>query len=244
VSEPFTFYTPLVNNLLPNLILSASATAAVVGLAPGGGGTAPAQCTQTPTASFTVSASGMTASVDASASAPTTGNCAIATYEWNFGVVSDCSVTGAPGCDLVGVTQSYTYTSPSTYVITLTVQNPNGTATATQSVTVPAAAGCLPPAAVLTVNPTSGSTMNHGGQQGTTFTFDGTGTSNMTGSSCTPVSWTINFGDNTSTSGTTTPITATHKYADTQSGKTLYATLVAANKAGTNTSAQISVTLK
>ena len=149
VSEPFTFYTPLANNLLPNLTLSASATAAVVGLAPGGGGTPPTQCAQTPTASFTVSASGMTASVDASASAPTTGNCAIATYEWNFGVVSDCSVTGAPGCDLVGVTQSYTYTSASTYIITLTVQNPNGTATATQTVTVPKAITC-------TVKPTAG----------------------------------------------------------------------------------------
>ena len=80
----------------------------------GGGGNQP------PTASFTSSTSGLTASVNGSASSDPDGS--IAGYAWNFG-------DGATG---TGATASRTYAAAGTYTVTLTVTD-NGGATATTS---------------------------------------------------------------------------------------------------------------
>lgn len=119
VSERFTFLTPLINNLVGNNFqLSSSATAAVLELAAGGGGT-PGNCTTQPTASFTVSVSGLSVSVDASASTPTTGQCAISGYNWDMGDGAD------PFPPVIGLRPpSYTYAAAGTYTITLNVTNP------------------------------------------------------------------------------------------------------------------------
>jgi Flp pilus assembly protein TadG len=202
VAEPFTFFTPLINGLFNNnFTMGASATAAVVGLAPSSGGTPPPGCSTLPMASFTVSASGNTASVDASASTPNTGDCAISTYDWNFGVAADCSVDPSPpGCDLVGVTQSYLYTANGTYTITLEVRNPNGVATTTRSVTVPKAITC-------TVKPTanfSWTYVHSGNDYPATFTDQSSSTDNV---NCPITNWAWAFtdGNPSSYNGATPP---------------------------------------
>ncbi|MFZ1286681.1 MAG: PKD domain-containing protein, partial [Candidatus Phosphoribacter sp.] len=85
----------------------------------GGGGNQP------PTASFTSSTSGLTASVNASESSDPDGT--ISGYAWNFG-------DGATGS---GVTASRTYAAAGTYTVTLTVTDNGGaTASTTREITV------------------------------------------------------------------------------------------------------------
>ncbi len=85
-----------------------------------------------PTASFTHSTSGLTASFDASGSSDPDGDSL--TYSWNFGDGSNGS----------GVTASHTYASAGTYTVTLTVNDGNGgTDSTSASVTVTAPpSGC------------------------------------------------------------------------------------------------------
>jgi Flp pilus assembly protein TadG len=199
VAEPFTFFTPLINGLFNNsFTMGASATAVVLGLTPSTAATNPPGCSTLPTASFAVSASGMVASVDASASTPNTGDCAIATYDWNFGVAPDCSVDPSPaGCDLVGVTQSYLYTANGPYTITLEVRNRNGVATATQPVTVPQSITC-------TVKPTASFTWSntHSGNDYPATFVDGSSSTDDV--NCPITRWAWDFSDGTPSSYTAT----------------------------------------
>jgi len=81
-----------------------------------------------PTASFSASCSGLTCSLDASAS--TGGSASIARYDWTFG-------DGTTGS---GVTATRTYAANGSYTVTLTVTNTDGsTRQATKTVSVSAA---------------------------------------------------------------------------------------------------------
>ncbi|MBM9476857.1 PKD domain-containing protein [Nakamurella flavida] len=82
-----------------------------------------------PTAAFTSSVSGLTASVDGTTSTDADGT--IASYAWTFG----------DGATATGVTASRTYASAGSYPVTLTVtddKGATGTRTATVTVTAPA----------------------------------------------------------------------------------------------------------
>ncbi|THG29035.1 PKD domain-containing protein, partial [Glaciibacter flavus] len=83
-----------------------------------------------PTASFTSTANGLTASFDASASTPSSGQ-TISSYSWNFG-------DGSPA--VLGRTQSHVYGSTGSYTTTLTVKDSGGlvaTSSTQVSVTAP-----------------------------------------------------------------------------------------------------------
>jgi PKD repeat protein len=148
-SEAFTFMTPLVTGFLGGgLNVSASASSAVLQLA-ASGGSAPSTCQSLPQPSFTVSVTGLTITLDASASTPTGGQCAIASYDWDPGTGTD------PVPPVVGKTASYTYAASGIYTITLTIGNPAGTATSTTTVSV----GVAPtPTPSPTPSPTPGPT--------------------------------------------------------------------------------------
>jgi subtilisin family serine protease len=89
----------------------------------GGGGEPPAN--NPPTASFTFTTSGLTASFNGSGSTDSDGT--ITSYSWNFG-------DGTSGS---GVTVSHSYSAAGTYTVTLTVTDDDGaTGSASQSVTV------------------------------------------------------------------------------------------------------------
>jgi PKD repeat protein len=80
---------------------------------------------EAPTASFTIANSGMTLSVDGSASTDADGS--VASYAWDFG-------DGTTG---TGATASHTYAAAGTYTVTLTVTDDDGaTGTSTQQVSV------------------------------------------------------------------------------------------------------------
>ena len=84
---------------------------------------------QSPVAAFVPSVSGLSASVDGSASSDPDGS--VASYDWDFGDGSQAS----------GVTASHTYATSGSYVITLTVtDDKGGSAASTQTVSVSAAA--------------------------------------------------------------------------------------------------------
>ncbi|WAH98259.1 fibronectin type III domain-containing protein [Arthrobacter sp. MMS18-M83] len=101
---------------------------------------------QPPTASFTSSTSGLTATFDGSASTDPNGT--VVSYSWDFG---DGSPAGT------GVNPSHTYTSAGTYQVKLTVTDNGGlTGTVTHPVTVAAAATA--PAAPSGVTATAGNT--------------------------------------------------------------------------------------
>ncbi|WP_241961113.1 PKD domain-containing protein [Salinibacterium hongtaonis] len=89
--------------------------------------TTPPPANVAPTASFTAATNGLTASVNAAASADSDGT--IAGYAWNFG----------DGATATGVTASHAYASAGTYTVTLTVTDDDGaTGVTTRSVTVTA----------------------------------------------------------------------------------------------------------
>jgi PKD repeat protein len=119
-AEQFTFLTPFISDLFGGgITLQASTTTSVFVLA-SGGGAAPDDCTTAPTAAFTVSVTDRTVTLDAAASIPHSGDCAISGYNWDMGdgFSSDSYPTD--------MSATYTYHSDGTYNITLQVTNPAG----------------------------------------------------------------------------------------------------------------------
>lgn len=97
---------------------------------------------QPPTASFTSSVSGLTASLDASGSTDPDGT--VDSYAWDFG-------DGSTG---TGATTSHAYTDPGTYTVTLTVTDNSGrTGTGARQVTVDRPAAPVDTTVVATGSP-------------------------------------------------------------------------------------------
>jgi len=126
-ASPATVTTAIVNGAVANAVTSAGTgspnrllnTAFITG-----GGTTP---NQAPTASFTVSCSGLTCSVNGGASTDADGS--IASYSWSFG----------DGSTATGVTASRTYAAAGTYTVTLTVTDNAGATGSTTRTATPTA---------------------------------------------------------------------------------------------------------
>ena len=133
VHVPFTFVTPLISGFFGgDLDVVNSATATVLGYAPGSGASQPPGCSL-PSASFTlIVTSGLTVFANPSGSTPNSGVCNISGYNWDWGDTLT-SVGTATG-------DSHTYLSPGTYTIVLEVTNQAGANERSDTVTVP-----LPP---------------------------------------------------------------------------------------------------
>lgn len=133
VSRRFTFLTPLIDGFFGNnLQMTASATATVLGYAPGSGASQPPGCSS-PTATFAiVVTSGLTIFANPAGSTPNSGVCNISGYNWEWGD-TEGNVGTATG-------DSHTFGAPGTYTVVLEVTNQAGSHTASRTVTVPAAA--------------------------------------------------------------------------------------------------------
>jgi len=126
-ASPATVTTAIVNGAVANAVTSAGTgspnrllnTAFITG-----GGTTP---NQAPTASFTVSCTGLTCSVNGGASTDADGS--IASYSWSFG----------DGSTATGVTASRTYAAAGTYTVTLTVTDNAGATGSTTRTATPTA---------------------------------------------------------------------------------------------------------
>jgi len=176
VTEPFTFFTPLMNGFFGGSFnMGASATAVVLGYAASSGGTPPGSCPP-PTASFTIVVSSMTITTDPSASTPNSGVCNISGYNWDWG-------DGTTDVGTASAT-SHTYTADGTYTVTLTTTNQGGQATASKAVTI----GSIPPPCTV---PTAAFTYT---QSGNTFSFTDTSTVSDP-VNCPKLAWAWNFGD-------------------------------------------------
>ncbi|MDH2442998.1 PKD domain-containing protein [Amnibacterium sp. CER49] len=116
-----------------------------------------------PTASFTSTTSGLTASVDGSASSDSDGT--VTTYAWTFG----------DGQDGSGSTATHTYATAGTYTVTLTVTD-NGGATSSVSHSVTVSGGSTTPPTPTTLVP-AGSTWSYADPASTTAPAGWTGTS-------------------------------------------------------------------
>jgi PKD repeat protein len=190
VSLPFTFLTPMINDFFGGgLSMGASATATVLGYAPGVNASQPPGCA-TPAASFTVIVmSGRTVFANPSASTPNSGICNISGYNWDWGD-GETSVGTATG-------DAHTYQFDGTYTVVLEVTNQAGNATVSHPATVPAPAptptptgtpgptptptpGPTPtpsptpapsPTPVVCTRPTANFTWTQGGQGNKTFTY-------------------------------------------------------------------------
>lgn len=233
VSERFTFLTPFINNVFGNSFsLGASATAAVLGLAPGPDASQPPGCTA-PSAAFTYTLSGPYGiSLDGSSSTPGSGQWAVASYLWDMGDGAN------PNPPVTGKTASYTYATSgtdATYPVTLTVQNQCGSSTTMQSVVIGPAASATPSpsptptptpspsaSALPSCNTTPTFTYSESGHSGK-FTFQGA-YSGQPG----PASWSWNFGDSQTGSGQN----VSHTYAGS-SGTKYTVTLTVRDSSGT-----------
>jgi PKD repeat protein len=131
VREQFSFLTPIIGAFFGgNLQISASSTAAVLGLVPNGGVTPPSDCAPPSLSSFTAVVTGLVVTLDASASKPDSGACAIAGYDWDMGDGLN------PFPPVVNKQTSYTFATAGTYKIQLDVTNPGGTLTSYQFIPV------------------------------------------------------------------------------------------------------------
>ncbi len=212
-TEPFTFFTPFINELFGNNFnMSSSATAVALGYAGSSSGTNPDNCSP-PTASFTLVADNMTITTDPSASTPNSGVCNISGYNWNWG----------DGQTDVGTASStvHEYQDPGTYTVQLTTTNQGGETTKTEDVTVPAVA---PPTCT---KPVAKFDYTTSGQGGKTFTFKDTSTV-ADPVNCPITSWAWSFGDTPPTgSNAQNPTSITY-----QGGNEHTVTLIATNSAG------------
>ncbi len=115
--EPFSFLTPFMNGFFGgSLQVGSTASAVVLGYAPGGG-TSPGTCSA-PVASFTMIISDLTVTVNPAASTPNSGLCNISGYNWDWGD-GNTDVGSATGA-------SHTYASHVNYTVTLEVTNQGG----------------------------------------------------------------------------------------------------------------------
>jgi Flp pilus assembly protein TadG len=149
VTRPFNFVTPVLSQILGSSVtIGGSATSAVYGYQPNDGSGGQDTCDKPDTPSFTVQITDHTVAVDASASTPNSGRCAIASYAWDWGD----GVDNYP--PPVGKQTSYTYGADGTYTITLTVSNPGGSKSTTVTVTVPPPSPSITPSPTPTPTPT------------------------------------------------------------------------------------------
>ncbi|HEY7941478.1 MAG TPA: PKD domain-containing protein [Candidatus Limnocylindrales bacterium] len=207
VREPFTFFTPLINTFFGNnLAMSTTASSAVLGLAATAGGTPPPACSPPTLASFTATPAGLTVTLDASASLPNSGGCAIETYDWDMGDGAN------PFPPVVGQTASYTYAFSGTYTVSLTVSNSNPTSlTTAQSVTVSVGGPTPTPSPAPTPTPGPTPTPVCSMAAVITATDIGSGKITFTGSYTgqpQPTSWSWNF-DTTGSPSQANPATST-----------------------------------
>lgn len=236
VTQPFTFFTPLIGMFWPGgLQLGSSATATVADYA-AGGGAPPASCTTPPPVpTFSWQSPDKInrpslISVDASGAPNLAAPCQNVTYEWDFGGTSNASPPDPNDPYREGITQDYTYAAAGTYSVTLTVTNAYGSTSSAPKTISLGTTTCNGPTASFTVTPTSGAAANPGGQHGTTFNFDATHSGFMTDTACHPV-WAWDFGDGTPASSVENP---SHVFPSTKSGKTVTVTLTVTNDAGSN----------
>lgn len=210
VSEQFTFITPMIGNAFGGALqMTTSSTTSVLGLA-ASNGTAPGACSTLPTPSFVAKVSGLSVTLDASASTPTTGQCAISGYNWDMGDGAN------PNPPVVGMNTTYSYSLAGTYRITLTLTNPAGTSTTYQDVTIGAPGPTPSPSPTPTAGPTPSPAPTPpvcNTAPGFTYTFTGTGNGakkyemtfygSYTGQPA-PASWSWAFGDGQTGTGQTT----------------------------------------
>jgi PKD repeat protein len=219
-TEQFSFLTPFVGSFFGSgLTISASSTVAVLDIAPGGGGGV-GSCGTQPVPSFVVTVTDLTVQLDASASTPQTGACAISGYNWEMGDGKN------PNPPIVGMNASYTYAGAGTYTIQLTVTNPAGTHSTSQTVEVglasPSPSSSDTPVPTLAPTPMPTPTVAPPVcNVAPTFTYTFTGVGNgtrkhemtfyggYTGQPA-PASWSWSFGDGSTGSGQT----VAHDYSD------------------------------
>ena len=183
------------------MTLNGSATAAVFVLGANGGAAAPDPCPGPDDPVFSVSADGLNISVDASASTPNSGPCAIASYSWEW---SD-GVDAFP--PLVGKQVTYTYAGPGTYPIKLTVTNQGGSRNVTVPVHVQPPDPSASPSASPTPSPTPAPSPSIVCNMAPSFTYTEAGHSGKfnffgayTGQPA-PANWTWTYGDGNVASG-------------------------------------------
>jgi Flp pilus assembly protein TadG len=218
-TERFTFITPVISSIFGGGIdLEASFSSVILVLA-SSGGAAPSNCSTAPTPSFTVSVLNRTVTLDASASAPVTGVCAISGYNWDMGDGAN------PFPPVVGMATDYTYTLSGTYTITLEVTSPAGYRTMAADVTIGGSGPTPSPIPTLIPTPTPPPTTPPPTcNTAPSFTYEFTGNGNgvkkhqmtfygaYTGQPA-PASWSWTFGDGHSGSDQT--VSRNYEEADT-----------------------------
>jgi PKD repeat protein len=202
VNEQFSFLTPFIGNFFGgNMTLNGSATAAVFVLQANGGVDPPNSCDPPDSAVFSVATSGLTLTVDASASTPNSGLCAISGYNWDWGD----GVNAFP--PIAGKQATYTYASAGSYVVLLQVTNQAGSKSTNQTVVISAPLPTPTPMPTPTPSPSPSPTASIVCSMSPSFTYTESGNSGKfnvfgayTGQPA-PNTWAWNYGDGTVASG-------------------------------------------